>query len=328
MKKIVILTSLLTLSACGGGLFWFDDYYGKDKEKEVTATDPQTTTNIINPANENIIKITSLVDGSTDLRDVVLFQNDDDYTQYTFVLDDTGRIDKMVRYDGYQDEVMENYIRQGNTDEFIGDQKNYHYTLKTYGNGNLKYSDFGIFGKITGGTLDVQNTDVLFGGYNSKSIDLKTAVMDTQLFNGSDPVFTGSAVAVIARQDGSGGIIASTDDAEMRFSESGYTLNMPFHSKSTGSDYYDVVVSNSNTNNPIDVTVDFGGGYYGDYRFVSDTGNGFSKQSTIKVAAYGDNNNIIEIVGGVKVDDEEEVTSLEMWGKTSYFEAGFGVKKQ
>lgn len=310
MKPIVILTFLLTLSACGGGFFWFD----MPETKPATAE----TTNVINPANENITKMTSFVDGSTDLTDVEFEKNANSKTTYTFTLDGDGRIDTIVRNsDG---DPMENYIRQGNENEFIGDEKGYHYTFKTYGNGNLQYSDFGYVSDITDGSVDLQNTDLVAGGYNSKMIYVTPTALENQLFNGTNPVFKGGAVAKISKNWSSDYILVSTNDAEMRFGSSGYELSMPFHTKSSGgSDYYDVVVVNNNIVHPELVQVNFQGGYDGEYKFADDTGGGFSKASVNNTLFYGDNGNVSEIVGGVRVYDDDY---------NQRFEAVYGVKKQ
>ncbi len=322
MKPIVILTFLLTLSACGGGFFWFD----MPETKPATAE----TTNVINPANENITKMTSFVDGSTDLTDVEFEKNANSKTTYTFTLDGDGRIDTIVRNsDG---DPMENYIRQGNENEFIGDEKGYHYTFKTYGNGNLQYSDFGYVSDITGGSVDLQNTDLVAGGYNSKMIDVTPTALENQLFNGTNPVFKGNAIAKITKYEyhTPHGAIISTDDAEMRFSSSGYELSMPFHTKSSGGpDYYDVVVVNNNIAHPELVQVNFQGGYDGEYKFADDTGGGFSKASVNNTLFYGDNGNVSEIVGSVRVNDVGDYDSYSYThGCYKVFESAYGVKKQ
>ena len=299
MKKIMILVSCLTLSACGGDISWLGNLWNVP-ENTTPATQPSMDEVIA--INQNVTMLSTQLDDGTDISDVTFINNA--YEGYSFSLDSDKRIEGFVRnYDG------KHYTRDSNSNVFIDDEKDYRYAFESFDENHvLSYSDFGLFDYE-----DDFGNDMLFvGGYNSKRID-----SPTDLYDGSDPLFVGSAVARIERSH-TGGIIAKTNDASLAFGTTSYKLSMPFHSQGAGGDDYYNVTYHSDGNKLV-----FDGGYTGDYKWKEDTGSGVSMPVGMGSGpiAYGDNGVTKEIVGFVGVSGTDQYDS------SVTFEAVYGLTK-
>ncbi len=222
MKHLLILTSLLSLSACGVGFFDFGYY---DKEKEPASVSVEDTAN---PANTAVTQMT------TDLNNVTL-NSSGGAGEYTFTLNG-GVIDGLSGNGG-----LWHATRDGNSDYFVDDSTGARYQVKMFGNGNLTYSDFGTINGDNGVSMVFAggNTDKHAGIYTDSEI---AAIQNKEYV--SDVMFTGTAVGLL-KYDGTKVGTARTDAATLNVSGDSFALHMPFYSNGyDGSkNFYDVDVT-------------------------------------------------------------------------------------
>ena len=266
----------------------------------------------VTQSNLDVTNLPTELDG-VNLTNVSLYTSEDG--TFTFDIDSDNRIDAIT--------IKGNtYERAGNNgNEFVNKADDTDvYTYSSFGGDNhLQYSDFGILASKGG----LSDTKLFAGGYNSKEITSQADIVN-DLFGGSDPVFTGSAVAKISKQDNpNDGIIVRTNSAELRFSagKQDYNLEMPFHTNPVDSpDYYDVTFYGTADGNSKDLI--FAPGYTGDWQWQGDPDKNVTVKSTSAGQhLYGEGGVTQEITGYVR--GQEKISA----GDVVNFEAAYGVKR-
>lgn len=301
MKHLLVLTSLFALSACGGGFFdWY--YYEKPEE---TALDETPTAN---PANTAVTQIT------TDLNNVDFRASD-------------GMLFHFTLYDGVIDGASNgkewHATRVGDSNVFVDDNTGDRWDIDTYGDGDLRYSDFGIKHK----EYDSDSYTVFAGGDTEKLRNVYTpseieAIKNKEAY--PDIVFTGTAVGFSRDSNGSEELEAETKEATLRVSADTFNLNMPFNSNGNGG-FYDVNINGKyDYANGVfinDASVELSGELTSGGKYFDISSGHTYGVKDLHVNSYGDTT-ANEAAGWVRIDghnaDYNDVS----------FDAAFGVSKK
>lgn len=320
MKHLFALTSVLILAACsndGGSLdlyyYYYDSVAQQTAQEGAGGTQEATAEPTANPANASVTQMT------TDLNNVNL--RSPNGGEFTFTLDGDGVIDGI--------NFPYHATREGDSNVFAQDDKEYRWVIETYGDGHLKYSDFGTIyeenhtadGRVfAGGDTTKQYVHLWTEEELVKWKDDPTSYMLDSLD------FSGSAIVQIGYNEEA--IVTNSANLHIEpksgMGDGYFKLNMPFHSKSASGDFYDVVVTGgignySNAGSQAVLSsadtwnVELNGNYTGPHYFENGTGN----ISNANVQFYGENGVASEITGAFRYTDT----------KYGSFDAAFGVSK-
>ena len=294
MKKCLILMSILSLYACGGG-------NGGSYVNNIKPIDP----GISSGENGNIENITEEAKESNKLTTGLLSEVEkngkkyhlDDvhfgYPRIKFSIDKFGKIDG-VMFSGY--EIPVKLKREGDTNKFKSDEQSIHAKLELYGKDvGLKYSDFGLLEIKTEYDPERYNKiHSMYGGYELKRVFINKNYLTNNL------TFKGTAVGVVSQSADSEKLNIRDDKATLVFDKTTgkEVLTAKFNN------WYDVRVDNNSKK--INFT---NGDKVSDDKFkfkkegvIKDSFEGTSSSDYLYSSYYGDNNPQ-EVVGDVNYDN-------------------------
>ena len=218
MRKYLVLTSILALTACGGG--------------SGSGGHGGNSTDITQPVQDTETSISSI--NLSDLANVDFSGGDD--TTYNFIVE--NGVIAAFESDGQRYNIMD-----GN--KYIGTYEGEDFTETELGiiellggENNLKYSDFGYLQRLgyeTNGTFTSDgNAEIIAGGIKKYEITQPTEEM----------TFTGTAVAALTAYSGSNSapsaMISKTNDAVLTFD--GQTEHLTMNFSKADNAWYDVSI--------------------------------------------------------------------------------------
>lgn len=188
-----------------------------------------------------------------------LFKDGGSDNHFRFNLDDNSTIKSVTVYNKDSSELV-TFNRDMDKDKSTKNKDVYkntfgggQVTIESFGQGNLRYADFGF--------VYAAGADALFsGGYDMKLRETKELYTEKELLahykNGDDlPAlkFKGTAVGLAKKFDSGDGLLASTriytntNKATLDFDKNGaFTANLPFGSNGSGN-FYDVQIDSADT---------------------------------------------------------------------------------
>lgn len=306
MKKCLILMSILSLYACGGGNGGSYVNNSKPIDPGIGGGESGNIENITEEAKESNKLTTGLLsevekDGKKYHLDDVSFSF---FKNIKFSIDKFGKIDAIkVKEDKFPILLK----REGDTNVFKSDEQGIHTKLDLYGKDiGLKYSDFGFLEVKTEYDPEIYNKiHSMFGGYESKKVYYINKDKLT-----SNLTFKGTAVGIVSQETDSEKLNIRDDKATFVFDKTtgNETLTAKF------SNWYDIKLDANSRK--INFT---NGDKVSDDKFKFKEGGVVKNSHEVKAVSdfnyYGDNDNPEEVVGIIKYRGDNPSLEMSFGGK-------------